>query len=75
MCHHYKKVVTEKIEKKTELSHFKMKCLKDISSINRMKGIDASEIIRKKNRRINVLIPPTIDNSGWRGIYLGRDNR
>lgn len=31
-----------------------MKCLKDIGSINRMKGIDASEIIRKKNRRINI---------------------
>lgn len=31
-----------------------MKCLKDIGSINRMKGIDASEIIRKKNRTINI---------------------
>lgn len=28
-----------------------MKCLKDISSINRLKGIEAVETIRKKNRR------------------------
>lgn len=40
-----------KIEKKIELSHLEMKCLKDISSINRLKGIEAVETIRKKNRR------------------------